>query len=81
MKQGVEHTFQGRCITLHEIEAIKNLIASNPSWNPTCISKELCLPWYCRLVNLEFPRPHHEGFHLIGKYISYYIPSLNIEEI
>ena len=44
---------QGRRITLHEIETIKNLITSNPSWNRTRISKELCRIWDWRRFNGE----------------------------
>lgn len=51
MEQRVEHILQGRRITLPEIEQIRNLIASSPSWNRTRISKELCKNWDWRRDN------------------------------
>ena len=36
---------QGRKVTPHNIEEIKNLISINPSWNRTGLSKQLCLLW------------------------------------
>jgi len=53
MEQIVEHTLQGRRISLHEIEIVKNLIDSNPSWNRTRLSKELCHLWNWRRTSGE----------------------------
>ena len=36
---------QGRKVTTHNLEEIKNLISINPSWNRTRLSKQLCLLW------------------------------------
>lgn len=43
MKQSV--IIQGRSISQDEIELIRRLIAENPSWNRTRLSKELCASW------------------------------------
>lgn len=45
MEQRRELTLQGRRITAPDIETVKNLILSNPSWNRTRLSKELCILW------------------------------------
>jgi hypothetical protein len=45
MEQPIELTLQGRRITASDIEIVKNLIQSNPSWNRTRLSKELCVLW------------------------------------
>jgi hypothetical protein len=45
VERGVEHTIQGRKITAHDISTVKNLIKTNPSWNRTRLSKELCDLW------------------------------------
>ncbi len=45
MEQGLELVLQGRKITASDIEMVKMLIISNPSWNRTRISKELCMRW------------------------------------
>lgn len=44
---------QGRRITASDIDSIRNLIHSNPSWNRTRISKELCLLWDWRRASGE----------------------------
>jgi len=48
MEQGTEFILQGRRITAHDIETVKSLIISNPSWNRTHLSKELCTLWNWR---------------------------------
>ncbi len=53
MEQGVEFILQGRRITAHDIEIVKSLIISNPSWNRTRLSKELCGLWDWRRVSGE----------------------------
>lgn len=41
-------TIQGRKITPEDIELIKKLIGTNPSWGRTRLSKELCILWNLR---------------------------------
>lgn len=53
MEQGFERILQGRRITASEIDSVKKLILSNPSWNRTRISKELCLLWDWRRASGE----------------------------
>lgn len=53
MEQGVEFTIQGRKITALDIEIVKSLIISNPSWNRTRLSKELCVLWDWRRLGGE----------------------------
>jgi hypothetical protein len=53
MEQWLELTLQGRKITTPDIELVRNLIASNPSWNRTRLSKELCLLWDWRRTTGE----------------------------
>lgn len=53
MEQWLELTLQGRKITAPDIELVRNLIASNPSWNRTRISKELCAQWDWRRASGE----------------------------
>jgi hypothetical protein len=48
MEQGTDFILQGRRITAHDIETVKDLILSNPSWNRTRLSKELCVLWNWR---------------------------------
>lgn len=36
---------QGRKIAAHDILTVKNLMETNPSWNRTRLSKELCVLW------------------------------------
>jgi len=38
-------TIQGRTVTEHDINTIRTLIASNPEWHRTRISRELCELW------------------------------------
>lgn len=44
-------TVQGRKITPEDIELIKKLIGTNPSWGRTRLSKELCILWDLRSAN------------------------------
>lgn len=44
-KTDINLVIQGRNITASTIEEIKKLISTNPSWNRTRLSKELCLLW------------------------------------
>lgn len=53
MEQWLELTLQGRRITTPDIELVRNLITSNPSWNRTRISKELCAHWDWRRATGE----------------------------
>ena len=53
MEQGVEFILQGRSITAHDIDIVKSLIISNPSWNRSRLSKELCVLWDWRRANGE----------------------------
>lgn len=53
MEQVVEFILQGRRITAHDIGLVKNLIISNPSWNRTRLSKELCVRWDWRRTTGE----------------------------
>lgn len=53
MEQGTKHILQGRSISLPDIEFIKDLLASNPSWNRTRLSKEVCQAWNWRRDNGE----------------------------
>ena len=53
MDQGVELILQGRRINASEIDLVKKPILSNPSWNRTRISKELCLIWGWRRASGE----------------------------
>ena len=53
MEQEVEFVLQGRKIIASDIEQIKNLIISNPSWNRTRLSKELCVLWGWRRTSGE----------------------------
>jgi hypothetical protein len=41
-------TIQGRELTSRDIETIQQLIAANPEWHRTRLSKELCLLWEWR---------------------------------
>jgi hypothetical protein len=54
MEQWLELTLQGYKITTSDIELVRNLIASNPSWNRTRLSRELCLLWDWRRDSGEF---------------------------
>ena len=51
MEQELELIVQGRRMTASDIEMVKTLIFSNPSWNRTRISKELCIRWHWRRAN------------------------------
>jgi len=42
---------QGRKTTKKDIETIRQMIETNPSWNRTRLSKELCLLWNWRAAN------------------------------
>jgi hypothetical protein len=53
MEQRTELTLQGRRITASDIETVKSLISTNPSWNRTRISKELCMLWDWRRAGGE----------------------------
>jgi len=54
MEQGVELTLLGRKITARDIAIIKSLINTNPSWNRTHLSKELCALWDWRRGGGEY---------------------------
>lgn len=45
MKNNEIITVQGRQLDVQDIENIKTLIADNPSWNRTKLSRELCKRW------------------------------------
>ena len=52
-EQGLAIRVQGRKITAPDIELVRNLIVSNPSWNRTRLSKELCRLWDWRSTRSE----------------------------
>jgi hypothetical protein len=54
MEQMICLTVQGRSITTPDIELVRNLLDTNPSWNRTRLSKELCLLWDWRRANGEY---------------------------
>lgn len=54
MEQMFRLTVQGRSITALDIELVKNLLDTNPLWNRTRLSKELCLLWDWQRANGEY---------------------------
>ncbi len=53
MKQNTKLILQGRPISLQDIELIRNLLNTNPSWHRTRLSKELCYLWNWRRTTGE----------------------------
>jgi hypothetical protein len=48
MEQEFELTLQGRRISAPDIETIRELLNTNPNWNRTFLSKEICRLWNWR---------------------------------
>jgi hypothetical protein len=53
MEQEFELTLQGRRISAPDIETIRELLNTNPNWNRTFLSKEICRLWNWRRATGE----------------------------